>query len=158
MPVTRLGTGLALLLLALGACSSGDSKDATPPPPATETVDSTALDLRGTWKVVVPGVPREGIAADATAVFREPETRGGFSVSDGCNSTSGQYASRRSGDLWLLLESITRVGCPEGTPPVLALVPNVKAAEQGPDATVLLIDAQGDTVLELAPAVSNSST
>lgn len=153
--MTRLGTGLTLLLLALSACSSGDSKDAAPLPPTAETVDSTALDLRGTWEVVVPGVPREGIAADATAVFREPGSRDGFSISDGCNSTSGQYASQRSGDLRLLGESVTRVGCPEGTPPVLALVPKVKGAEQGPNTTVLLIDAQGDTVLELAPAVSN---
>lgn len=155
MPVIRLGTGLTLLLLALSACTSGDTKDVGPPaPPAVETVDSTALDLRGTWEVTVPGVPREGIAADATAVFLETETRSGFSISDGCNSTSGQYASQRSGDLRLLLESITRVGCPEGTPPVLGLVPKVKGAEQGPDTTVLLIDAQGDTVLELAPVVS----
>ena len=156
MPVTPLETGLTLLLLALSACSSGDTQDVDPPaPPADETVDSTTLDLRGTWEVTVPGVPREGIAAGATAVFRAPETRIGFSISDGCNSTSGQYASQRSGDLRLLPESITRVGCPEGTPPVLGLVPKVKGAEQGPGTTVLLIDAQGDTVLELAPDVSN---
>lgn len=46
--VTRLGTGLALLLLTVSACSSGESKDAGPMPPMPAQTASPAVSDQGT--------------------------------------------------------------------------------------------------------------
>ena len=103
MYMARLGSGLLPLLLALSACSDDAGGDATETVGAAEVAVTQAVsNLRGTWDITVPGFPREGVAADATAVFRAPGTRAGLTFTDGCNSATGRYARTDSGALRLL--------------------------------------------------------